>query len=61
MNNIDIPEDWKSVVGRTKQDAKICIIIGKIDSGKTTLCKFLIHNWTVSGIRVGYVDSDLGQ
>lgn len=61
MNNIDIPEDWKAVAGRTKQAAKICIVIGKIDSGKTTLCKFLIHKWTVSGIRVGYVDSDLGQ
>ena len=61
MNNIDIPEDWERVADRIKQDTKIGIVIGKIDSGKTTLCKFLIHKWTASGIRVGYVDSDLGQ
>ena len=61
MNNIDIPEDWERVADRIKQDTEIGIVIGKIDSGKTTLCKFLIHKWTASGIRVGYVDSDLGQ
>ena len=61
MNHIDIPKDWEPVADRIKQDAKTCIVIGKIDSGKSTLCKYLIHNWTTSKIRVGYVDSDVGQ
>lgn len=61
MNTIDIPKEWDLAAERIKQDTKICIVIGKIDSGKSTLCKYLIQNWTASGIRVGYVDSDLGQ
>lgn len=61
MNHIDVPEKWEQVAERIKHDAKICIVLGKTDSGKSTLCKYLIRTWTFSGIRVGYVDSDLGQ
>jgi polynucleotide 5'-hydroxyl-kinase GRC3/NOL9 len=65
MNTVDIPGEWEQIADRIKQDAKTCIvtciIIGKIDSGKSTFCKYLIHTWTASNIRVGYVDSDIGQ
>ncbi|MCF6159291.1 MAG: hypothetical protein E3K32_12165 [wastewater metagenome] len=61
MDKIYIPGEWKSVADQIKSDTKICIIIGKNDSGKSTFCKFLVHYWTSSRIRVGYVDSDLGQ
>ncbi|MEP9412687.1 MAG: hypothetical protein HRF42_15095 [Candidatus Brocadia sp.] len=61
MNTIDIPGEWEQTVDRIKQDTKLCIVLGKTDSGKSTLCKYLIHTWAASGIRVGYVDSDLGQ
>ncbi|MBI2471725.1 MAG: hypothetical protein HYV59_10865 [Planctomycetes bacterium] len=65
MNTIDMPGEWEQVADRIKQDAKTrvvtCIVIGKIDSGKSTFCKYLTNTWTASGIRVGYVDSDLGQ
>ncbi len=61
MNTIDIPKEWDQVAERIKQDTKLCVVIGKIDSGKSTLCKYLIHTWTASGIRVGQVDSDMGQ
>src|SRR5574337_695193 len=61
MNTIDVPREWEQAAEQIKQDTKICIVIGKIDSGKSTLCKYVIHTWTTSGIRVGYVDSDLGQ
>src|SRR3989338_5039186 len=65
MNTIDIPREWEQVADRIKQDAKTCgvtcIVIGKIDSGKSTFCKYLTHTWTASEIRVGYVDSDVGQ
>ena len=61
MNTIDIQAEWEQVVERLKHDAKICIVLGKTDSGKSTFCKYHIHRWTDSGICVGYVDSDLGQ
>jgi len=65
MSTIDIPGEWEQIADRIKQDAKTCIVtcivIGKIDSGKSTFCKYLTHTWTASKIRVGYVDSDVGQ
>ncbi len=65
MSAIDIPGEWEQSADRIKQDAKTCIVtcivIGKIDSGKSTFCKYLTHTWTASKIRVGYVDSDVGQ
>ena len=65
MNNIDIPGEWEQIADRIKQDTKrcvvTCIVIGKIDSGKSTFCKYLTNTWTASGIHVGYVDSDMGQ
>lgn len=61
MDAIDIQKEWEQTAERIKQDAKVCIVLGKTDSGKSTLCKYLIHTWTASGKRVGYVDSDLGQ
>jgi len=65
MNTIDIPREWEQAADRIKQDTKanivMCIVIGRIDSGKSTFCKYLTNTWTASGIRVGYVDSDLGQ
>ncbi|MCF6156108.1 MAG: hypothetical protein E3K36_12880 [Candidatus Brocadia sp.] len=61
MDTIDIRKEWEQTAELIKQDAKVCIVLGKTDSGKSTLCKYLIHTWTASGKRVGYVDSDLGQ
>ena len=65
MNTIDIPKEWEQAADRIKQDVKTCgvtcIVTGKNDSGKSTFCKYLVHTWTASGIRVGYVDSDVGQ
>lgn len=61
MNTIDVPKEWHQAAERIKHDTKVCIILGKIDSGKSTLCRYLTQAWTASMIRVGYVDSDLGQ
>lgn len=61
MNMIDIPGEWEQIADRIKQDTKLCIVLGKTDSGKSTLCKYLIRTWAASGIRVGYIDSDIGQ
>lgn len=65
MSTIDIPGEWEQAADRIKQDAKTCgvtcVVIGKIDSGKSTFCKYLVHTWTAFEIRVGYVDSDVGQ
>ncbi|OQY99358.1 MAG: hypothetical protein B6D35_09260 [Candidatus Brocadia sp. UTAMX2] len=61
MNTIIVPREWRRVAEEIKHGAKTGIILGRTDSGKSTLCKYLIQTWTASRVRVGYVDSDLGQ
>ncbi len=61
MGNISIPKEWELAADQIQQDARTCVVIGRIDSGKSTFCKFLVHTWTASKICTGYVDSDLGQ
>ncbi|TVM03831.1 MAG: hypothetical protein CV087_02905 [Candidatus Brocadia sp. WS118] len=61
MNTIDVPKEWHQTAEKLKHGTNVGIIIGKIDSGKSVLCKYLARAWTASRIRVGYVDSDLGQ
>ncbi len=52
MNTIDSTGEWERVAERIKHDTKICIVLGKTDSGKSTLCKYLIHTWMASGLTV---------
>lgn len=61
MDNICISKEWELVADRIKQNAKTCIVLGSVNSGKSTFCKFLVQKWTASKICVGYIDSDLGQ
>ena len=65
MNTIDIPGEWEQAADQIKQDAKTCgvtcIVIGKIDSGKSTFVSIWFTHGRLPEIRVGYVDSDVGQ
>ena len=54
-------EEWFEIVEILAQDKGISIIIGATDTGKSTLAKFLISNLCQRGIKVGFIDSDIGQ
>ncbi|NJE25086.1 polyhydroxyalkanoate depolymerase [Thermococcus sp. MV5] len=58
-----VPEDRKEVVEvikKLKKPVKV-MIIGSVDSGKTTLTVFLANELLKEGLRVGIIDSDIGQ
>lgn len=61
MNRVDIPFSWERATELVQHGIKTVITIGKVDTGKSTLCKYLTHTWVTSGMKVGYVDSDIGQ
>jgi len=58
-----IPEDRREVIKvieELRRPVKV-MILGGVDSGKTTLAVFLTNELLKSGFKVGVIDSDVGQ
>ena len=53
--------DWEHLARTVVQPQQIVLIIGATDVGKSTFCRFLIERGVTSGLRVGFVDADVGQ
>ena len=53
--------DWENLARKVVQPQQIVLVIGATDVGKSTLCRFLIEQGVTSGLRVGFVDADVGQ
>ncbi len=58
---IIIPKEWYTILSVLEKEKGIAIILGATDTGKTTLAKFLITHLCKQGLKVGLVDSDIGQ
>jgi len=56
----DISE-WETLTSKVIQPNQIIMIIGKVDMGKSTLCRFLADDGIKRGLKVGLVDADVGQ
>jgi len=61
----DVPEDrfeCTKLIGENRGEAPTKVmIIGDVDSGKTTLLHFLANEFIEMGLRVAIVDGDVGQ
>ena len=53
--------DWENLARKVVQSQQIALVIGATDVGKSTFCRFLIERAVTSGLRVGFVDADVGQ
>ena len=53
--------DWENLARTVVQPQQIVLVIGATDVGKSTFCRFLIERGVTSGLRVGFVDADVGQ
>ena len=53
--------DWENLARKVVQPQQIVLVIGATDVGKSTFCRFLIERGVTSGLRVGFVDTDVGQ
>ena len=53
--------DWEHLARKVVQPQQVVLVIGATDVGKSTFCRFLIKQGVTSGLRVGFVDADVGQ
>lgn len=58
---MEIPQCWTEISRKIAARPGLSLLLGASDTGKTTLAKFLIKEWTRQGLRVAFVDADMGQ
>jgi polynucleotide 5'-hydroxyl-kinase GRC3/NOL9 len=63
MNHMEIsaPKEWYALLEVLKGEKGIVILLGAMDTGKSTLANFLIFNLCQRGLKVALVDADIGQ
>jgi polynucleotide 5'-hydroxyl-kinase GRC3/NOL9 len=52
---------WKSVVDEIMTTGRVVMVIGRVDTGKSTFCRHLASIAIKRGLKVGIVDADVGQ
>jgi polynucleotide 5'-hydroxyl-kinase GRC3/NOL9 len=59
---IDIPEDWcRLAEDLVRSDWRRVLVLGAVDRGKSTFCRFLAQQLAIAGIGVTLLDTDPGQ
>lgn len=58
---ISAPKEWYVVLDGLEKGKGIAILLGATDTGKSILAKFLISHLCQKGIKVAFVDADIGQ
>jgi len=56
-----VPSAWSEAADIVKRQRGVCVIIGEVDSGKSSLCTFLANKCLEETGKVGVVDADVGQ
>jgi polynucleotide 5'-hydroxyl-kinase GRC3/NOL9 len=58
---LDIPAGWRDALDGIVVGRGTCMVIGRVDAGKTTLCGILAAHALAAGVKVALVDADPGQ
>jgi polynucleotide 5'-hydroxyl-kinase GRC3/NOL9 len=58
---ISAPKEWFGLLDILEEERGIAVLLGATDTGKSTLAQFLILNLCQRGLKVGFVDADIGQ
>ncbi len=59
-----ITNEWRNaaeVIARAQRRPLVVMVVGAVDTGKTSFCTFLARTLFEAGFKVAVVDSDLGQ
>ncbi|MBW1916955.1 MAG: hypothetical protein JRI57_02880 [Deltaproteobacteria bacterium] len=59
--DLDLPSAWEQAAQQFLATAGLTLVLGGTDSGKSTLCRYLVYRAYVAGRRVALIDCDLGQ
>jgi polynucleotide 5'-hydroxyl-kinase GRC3/NOL9 len=57
----NISNEWKELALQVIQPNQTIMVIGKVDMGKSTLCRFLADEGIKRRLKVAVVDADVGQ
>lgn len=59
---LDVPEAWERSVALILQHRwRVILVLGAMDRGKSTYCRFLSRKLLAAGATVAFVDADVGQ
>jgi polynucleotide 5'-hydroxyl-kinase GRC3/NOL9 len=59
---MDVPASWERAAQEiVRHGWRTALILGDVDSGKSTVCRFLARRLGGPGTSVGFVDADVGQ
>ncbi len=61
LATLSIPPEWDAAAARVIQAGGPVMVLGAPDTGKSTLCRYLVFRAYVAGEAVALVDLDLGQ
>ncbi|MCS7065194.1 MAG: Clp1/GlmU family protein [Fimbriimonadales bacterium] len=53
--------EWQAVIEDLVQASGAVMVLGGVDTGKSTFCSLLLRQWQRAGALVGYLDLDPGQ
>lgn len=53
--------EWQEAIERLAQASGTVMVLGGVDTGKSTFCSLLLRQWQNAGALAGYVDLDPGQ
>lgn len=58
---LKLPNEWKAHIDEIISSAGVTIVVGGIDTGKTSFCALLVNLGLEAGIPTAVVDGDMGQ
>ncbi len=53
--------EWQSAIEELSQASGAVMVLGGVDTGKSTFCSLLLRQWQSQGALAGYLDLDPGQ
>lgn len=58
---LEEPDQWRAFIDEVLPQARLLILVGAVDTGKTTLTTCLANRSLALGYKTAVVDADVGQ
>lgn len=58
---ISMPDEWQTHIGEILASPGLTVVVGNVDTGKTSFCTLLANRAFEAGVSTAVVDGDIGQ